>query len=510
MSASTLSATIAARLRERAGATALFWEAERFSFAQIDRWSGEIAAGLRGRGLGAGARVAVGLRNSPELVAAVLAVLRSGAALVPLNPAYTADEAGYIVADAEAALVVTHAAQAAALRGAGCRADLLDGAGSLRAPVGDDVPAAAESPALIVYTSGTTGRPKGAVLSQGALWSNLTTVAEAWRWTEADRLLLVLPCFHLHGLGLGVLGSLLVGSTVVLRPRFVAEDVPGLLAEYACTMFFGVPTMYNRLVTLPDAVLAGADLSRMRLWVSGSAPLGPATFERFRDRFGHEILERFGMSEGGFMIAAPFAGPRRPGVVGRALPGIEVQIVDADEADRGRLVPVAGGEAGELVVRGPNLFTGYWRRAEETRRSHVAGFFRSGDLAVREADGMIRIVGRRSVDVIKSRGFKIGAVEIENCLLAHPAVAEAAVVGVPDADLGETVVAVVTPAPGCDLGAEELRAHARAHLAPHKVPARIVFRAEIPRTGPGKFKKRQLIAELADEDANEGGAARDS
>ncbi len=251
--------------------------------------------------------------------------------------------------------------------------------------------------------------------------------------------------------------------------------------------------MYNRLVVLPDAILADADLSHMRLWVSGSAPLTRSTFARFRARFGHDILERFGMSEGGFMIATPYQGPRRPGVVGHPLPGIDIDLVDPDAAEGGILKPVSPGEPGEIVIRGPNLFSGYWQRPEDTRQAFVEGFFRSGDLAVREPDGMIRIVGRLSVDIIKSRGFKISAVEIENCLQTHPAVTEVAVIGVPDADRGQAVVAVVTAAPEAAVSAEALRSFARQHLAPHKVPARVVLLDEIPRTGPGKFNKRELI-----------------
>jgi malonyl-CoA/methylmalonyl-CoA synthetase len=262
-------------------------------------------------------------------------------------------------------------------------------------------------------------------------------------------------------------------------------------------MFFGVPTMYNRLVTLPASDCPVDDLRSMRLWVSGSAPLTTATFERFQDRFGYEILERFGMSEGGFMLGTSFDGVRRPGVVGKPFRGIEVRIIDPDEAEQGRLRELPDGGTGELVIRGPNLFSGYWQRPDDTKAAFVDGFFRSGDLAVREADGMIRIVGRQSVDIIKSGGFKIGAVEIENCLQAHPAVAEVAVVGIPDTDLGERVVAVVTTVSETTVSDEQLLAHARLHLAPHKVPRQIVFQAEIPRTGPGKVKKKDLIQQLS-------------
>ena len=492
----TLTETIAHRLCERARGPALLWDDRAFSSADLDSWSAELAGGLRQRRLRAGDRVAVGLPNSPELIAAVLAVLRSGAVLVPLNPAYTADEAGYIVQDSGATLVVTHPDQANALAGRFRDVPVVCDAVGLRGPAAEWTVRSPVDPALIVYTSGTTGHPKGAVLSEGALLDNLGTVVSTWRWTAQDRLLLTLPCFHLHGLALGILGSLLAGSSIVLRARFSATEVPALIDRYRCTMFFGVPTMYNRLVTLPDTALQTHRLSTMRLWVSGSAPLTTATFEQFRERFGHEILERFGMSEGGFMIGAPYDGPRQPGVVGVPFPGIEVEIADPDAADTGGIAIVPDGEPGELLVRGPNLFSGYWRQPEATRQAYVGGFFRSGDLAVRQPDGMIRIVGRRSVDIIKSGGFKISAVEIENCLQSHPAVAEVAVVGLPDADRGEVIVAAVIPTVPEALSAEQLHAFAREHLAPHKLPARIVFVEDIPRTGPGKFKKRDLIDRL--------------
>lgn len=496
VSPDTLTAAIEQRLAERRTATALVWDDQTFSFGALDAWSAAVAGGLQGRGIRGGDRVAVGLPNSPELVATVLGVVRCGAVLVPLNPNYTASEAAYIVGDAAAALVVTHAEQAEALRSVGIDAPIISQVEASATDRTAAVRRGAEDALLIVYTSGTTGTPKGAVLSQRALLSNLTTVTSAWHWTPDDRLLLTLPCFHLHGLALGVLGSLLVGSGIVLRPRFVAEEVLGCLESARCTMFFGVPTMYNRLVTLPQAAIDAADLRHMRLWVSGSAPLTTATFDRFHARFGHQILERFGMSEGGFMIAAPYEGPRRPGVVGKPLPGIDIRIVDPDAADRGAIAAAPQDQPGEIVIRGPNLFSGYWQRPDDTQQAFVQGYFRSGDLAVVEPDGMIRIVGRRSVDIIKSRGFKISAVEIENCLQEHPAVAEVAVVGVPDPDLGEVVTAVITIAPGATLSSDDVRAHARSKLAPHKVPGRVVFVDEIPRTGPGKFKKRELIERL--------------
>ena len=482
----------------RSDAPALLWNGETYSYEALHDGAAVVAGALLSSGLEPGDRVAVGLGNSPALVQAVLAVLRVGAVLVPLNPAYTADEVTYIVGDAGTRLAVVEADHASVLARARVpslsRILTRDSVGT--GPPTPIVPVDAESAALIVYTSGTTGRPKGAVLSHRALLSNLLTVARAWEWTADDRLLLTLPCFHLHGLGLGIITSLLVGSSIVLRRRFEVEAVLPDLSHSAATMFFGVPTMYNRLVTLPDAAWRAADLHCMRLWVSGSAPLSAATFERFRERTGFALMDRYGMTECGFAVATPYAEPRHPGVVGRPLPGITVRIVDPERADAGQLMDVPAGVQGEIVIKGPNLFSGYWNRPEDTRRALLDGHLRSGDLAVRDADGMFRIVGRSSVDIIKTRGFKVSAVEIEDCLQRHPAVQDVAVVGVPDPDQGERVVAAVTPRAGVTVTADELRAHARLHLAPNKVPSRIVFVGDIPRAGPGKIRKKALIEQL--------------
>jgi len=495
----TLGAAFADTVARRRSATALVYDRTQYSFAEIGARAAAVAGGLWQRGVRPGDRVAVGLRNSPDLVVSVLGVLQAGAVLVPVNPAYTADEVTYIVRDAGASLAIVESEHAMLLAQAqlpqlSVIVTALDGFAADGPPVSAADP---EAPALIVYTSGTTGRPKGAILSHRALLSNLTAVAQAWRWTEDDRLLLTLPCFHLHGLGLGIIGSFLAGSSVVLRPRFVAEEVCADLEEYRATMFFGVPTMYNRLLAVPAALSVERDLRQMRLWVSGSAPLPIATFERFRQRFGVEILERFGMTECGFPLATPSEGPRWAGTVGVPLPGISVRVIDPEAADAGHVIDVADGREGELAIRGPNLFSGYWNRPEDTRRAMADGYLRSGDLAIREPDGTFRILGRLSVDIIKTRGFKVSAVEIENCLQRHPKVQDVAVVGVPDADQGERIVAAITPAAGAALTAEDLHAFARQHLAPHKVPSRVVFLDEIPRTGPGKFKKKELIERLS-------------
>lgn len=485
-------------LARRGAAPALFWQDRVLSFAELDATSLRLAHALLARGIAPADRIAVSLENSPELIVTVLATLRCGAVLVPLNPAATPCELAYLLSDCGAALVITEPQRAAAIRGCGYAGPLLcelvpDSAAQTALPrrVADD-------PALLMYTSGTTSQPKGAVLSHGALHSNFDAVAKLWEWTASDRLLLTLPCFHLHGLGLGILLSLQVGSSIVLRPRFVVEEALALLTRYQCTMFFGVPTMYGRLVQLSAEALAGAELQRMRLWVSGSALMPASVYERFHARFGRVLMNRYGLTEACCVLSTRCRDAARAGNVGRPLPGVDVRLVDEERLDdAGELHEVGEGEPGELLVRSSGLFSGYWQRPAETQRALVAGFLRTGDIAVREADGSFRMMGRRSLDIIKSRGFKISALEIESCLQSHEAVAAVAVVGLPHAERGEAVVAAVTLLAGAAVSAQELRQYAGAHLAPHKVPMQVVFLDELPRVGPGKFKKAELIKQLS-------------
>ncbi len=497
---SGLWAAISEVARRRARAPALYWEDRAFSYGEIAAGARAAAAWLREQGVQPGDRVAVAWFNSPELVVALLGALCVGAVYVPVDPLFARPEVEYILDHCGARMALVREELWRELRRSslapGLRLASWIGSAS---PTSPEVRVAEEDPALLVYTSGTTGRPKGAVLSHRALLANLSTVISAWHWEERDCLLLCLPCSHMHGLALGLLASFLVGSAVVLRPRFVPENVLRDIRLYGATMFFGVPTMYNRLVQLRPSAFQVPEVRSVRLWASGSAPLPVATFERFQALAGAAILERYGMTEGGFMIAAPYDGPRRPGVVGRPLPGVEVRIVDPDAADRGALSDVPAEREGEIVVRGPNLFNGYWRDPAATRAAFLDSYFRTGDLAVMEADGMIRIVGRRATDIIKTRGYKVSAIEIENCLQRCPGVREVAVVGVPHPDLGEEVVAVVAAEDSAGRNREALLAAARAALAPFKVPSRVVFMAEIPKAGPGKFLKNELRRMVASE-----------
>ena len=493
--------------------------ARAWTFDDLARASARVAAGLRGRGLRPGDRCALGLATSLDHLVGLLAILRAGLTVVPLNPLASPEEARFILDHAElsAAIVGERHAEIArelvplVLTDPGT---LPDGATDLTGDVSVDE----DDAALLIYTSGTTGRPKGVLLSHRALIENLRAIAGLWGWMESDRLLLTLPSHHLHGLVLGCLAPFVIGSSVVLRDGFHPRRVPRDLESSRATMFFGVPTMYARLAALDEGDLAGADLSRVRLWVSGSAPLSAPLAARFEERFGRRIVERFGMSEGGFMISTR-PGAERPGSVGWPVPGVECRIVEPDELDRavklseagttplrstggsapGELTELPAGAVGELVVRGTSLFSGYWKDSAATRRAFSDGWFRSGDLAMKDEEGAIRIVGRLSTDVIKSRGYKIGAVEIEQCLANHPEIVEAAVVGVPDPDQGERVVAAVIAAPPGRLTDTQVIEFLRPRVARHKLPSQVVFLDELPRVGPGKVNKRALAALLRDE-----------
>lgn len=497
-------------------------------FAAAERVAGEMA----GRGVGAGDRVALLLDNRVELVVAFLAVLRLGAVALPINTAYRARELAHLLADAEPRLLVGErerrevldevaaaggalpeivfaeelaplCAPGAAALGAAALGAAAPGAAALGAttPSGPAPRLASRGPdgsdlAMLLYTSGTTGASKGAMLTHDNLLATVTGLLAAWAWREDDVLLLALPLFHTHGLVVGLATALAAGATVRLHPRFDAARVAAELGEDGAgspTCFFGVPTMYVRLVDelggKPDLARR---LARLRLFASGSAPLAPETFAAFRALTGHEVLERYGMTETGMNLSNLYAGPRRPGSVGVPLPGVSARVVDREGAD------VADGEDGELLVAGAHVFAGYWRDAEKTAASFVpdaAGrrWFRTGDLARRDpATGAYTLLGRRH-ELILVGGFNVYPREVEEVLEGHPAVREAAVAGVPDRDRGEVpaawlVLDPAAPPPGDD----ELHAFAAARLASFKVPRRFRVVAALPRNQLGKVQKHLL------------------
>ncbi|WSD21806.1 acyl-CoA synthetase [Streptomyces phaeochromogenes] len=440
-------------------------------------------------------RIAVWATPTLETAVAVVAALLAGVPAVPLNPKSGESELGHIVSDSAPTLVLAAPGTQlppvlAALERVDIHVDAdIDVRDTEAASPDTGTP---ETPALIVYTSGTTGPPKGAVIPRRAIATTLDALADAWQWTGDDVLVHGLPLFHVHGLILGILGPLRRGGSVRHLGRFETAGVARELSEGA-TMLFGVPTMYHRIAeTLPDDPALAKALARARLLVSGSAALPVHDHERIAQATGRRVIERYGMTETLMNTSVRADGEPRAGTVGVPLPGVELRLTEEDGTTA---VEAYDGETvGEIQVRGPNLFTEYLNRPEATTAAFTEdGWFRTGDMAVRDPDGYVRIVGRKATDLIKSGGYKIGAGEIENALLEHPGVREAAVTGEPDADLGERIVAWIVPAdPQSPPTVDELADHVARRLAPHKRPRVVHHLDALPRNDMGKIMKRAL------------------
>ncbi|MGW6925999.1 acyl-CoA synthetase [Streptomyces sp. NPDC054950] len=470
------------------GRPALRFGERSLTYAQLASAAGAVGARVREEG-----RVAVWATPSLETAVAVVGALLAGVAAVPLNPKSGDKELGHILGDSAPRVVLAAPGDElpAALRElARIDVEVDDQVGEVGglgvgAAVGD------EDPALVVYTSGTTGPPKGAVIPRRAIATTLDALADAWQWTGEDVLVHGLPLFHVHGLVLGILGPLRRGGSVRHLGRFGTEGVTRELSTGA-SMLFGVPTMYHRIAeALPDDPALAKALAGARLLVSGSAALPVHDHERIAAATGRRVIERYGMTETLMNTSVRADGEARAGTVGVPLPGVELRLVDED----GSAVEAYDGESvGEIQVRGPNLFTEYLNRPDATAAAFTSdGWFRTGDVAVRDPDGYVRIVGRKATDLIKSGGYKIGAGEIENALLEHPGVREAAVTGEPDADLGERIVAWVVPADPEALPSEgELADHVARRLAPHKRPRVVRYLDALPRNDMGKIMKRAL------------------
>ena len=459
------------------------------------------ASALAASGVRPGDRVVLVGGNTADLAACVVGVFLAGAVLVAANPAYSDRELAHVVIDSRPAAIVCDAdllGRARAISAAAPAALPIEGPGSdlplpqvpiqvlsisevlshRRERTAGTVALRGSSPAMVAYTSGTTGAPKGALLSHGNLLASARSVAVAWRWCPEDRLLLSLPLFHMHGLGVGLIGSLLMGSSILLFSRFDPAALATTAAGEGATMFFGVPAMYRRLVTEP----AFTDFARLRLLVSGSAPLPQDLFDQICSVAGSAPLERYGMSETAMNVSNPYEGPRKAGTVGLPLPGVEIAL-DAN---------------GEIMVRGENVFGGYLGNPAATAERFEDGWFRTGDLGSFDADGYLRIEGRSS-DLIISGGFNVYPREVEEQLRTHAAVADAAVVGVPSQRWGEEVVAFVVPAAGAEVDPGTLSSHAAERLAPYKVPKRILVVDTLPRNAMGKVLAYEL-RKLATED----------
>jgi malonyl-CoA/methylmalonyl-CoA synthetase len=443
---------------------------------ELEQQTREAALKLLGLGLARGDRLAISAATSAELVIAHAAALRAGLVVVPVNPAYPRAEVERIVQSARPAAAAVDDRERGAWIGdatgrpipvVGIDLTTLPGAAAADREVDR---ARSEDPALLVYTSGTTGRPKGVPLTHGNLLASATAVNLAWRWEPGDRLLLALPLFHVHGLGVGVIGSLCAGAAVVLRKRFDPDDVAAQCAGDGVSVFFGVPTMYHRLAATGNA----AALSPLRLFVSGSAPLPAALATEIAEQTGQVPLERYGMTETMMLSSNPYEGERRPGTVGFPLPGVRLRV----------------SESGEVEVTGPNVISGYDHRPDADAEAFTDdGWFRTGDLGQFDDDGYLALVGR-SKDLIITGGYNVHPREVEEVLGAHPDVREVAVIGRESETWGEEVIAVVVAERA--VSGDELRAYAARALAPYKVPKRIEFADELPRNAMGKVVRGEL------------------
>jgi malonyl-CoA/methylmalonyl-CoA synthetase len=497
---------------------AIVFERRTWTFADLDRLSAAYARGLSEKGIERGDRVAVFAETSPEVVVALLGHYRLGAIHVPINTRYRGEELAHILRDSGARAMLLRA-------GSPCARILEELAPptalSFRVWIGGDDPAALaedvafdrlietvsgdrktaplpadEDTAILLYTSGTTGKSKGVELSFRAVVANTEAVTRLWRFSPEDRMALALPLFHVHGLGLGVHGALLHAMTMLLFERFDAGRIVEAFEHDGATLFQGVPTMYVKLLELlaqrPEAAPA---LARGRLFTSGSAALAADDFLRFEELTGHRILERYGMSETLFTLSNPYED-RRPGTVGLPVPGCEIRIVD--EAGR----DAAPGEPGEILARSNGMMTRYWGRPEETAASFHNGWFVTGDVARRDRDGFVTIAGRKSVDFIKSGGFKISAREIEDVLRRHPLIKDVAVIGAPDRLWGQRIVAAVVlhpssgPGPSPDTLLEELSTFCSKSLADYKRPREVRVVEDLPKNALGKIQKHRLVEAL--------------
>jgi len=474
------------------------------TYGELGRLVGSTAAYLRGLGVSAGDRVALQLPKSLEFILLNLGTLSQGAISLPLNPAYPADELTFFLRDSGARLyfgsvparddLASKAAELPDLR----HALVADGSAEADFPPRfidqDDFAVGPrriqpDETAVLVYTSGTTGRPKGAEITHGNLSAMLSALHTAWEWQADDVLLHVLPIFHIHGLFVALYGALQAGATTLLMESFDATRTLDLLAGQACSVFMGVPTTHKRL--LDRAGERRIDLSHMRLMTSGSDRLPDAVFDAYRRTFQYALVERYGMTETGINCSNPVHGERRVGSVGPALPTVEVRVVDAENGEA-----VAQGEVGQVQVRGPSIFKGYWRQAEATAAAFTDdGWFRTGDLGLLEADGYLTLRGR-SRDLIISGGMNVYPPEVERVLLEHPAVQAAAVIGCTDAEWGERVVALVVCNSGTSIPEADLIAFCRERLAPYKAPKAVLFRSDLPRNAMGKVQKAVLREEV--------------
>ncbi len=474
---------------------------ERISYGDLVARTGRLANALVSLGVAPGDRVAAQVEKSVEAIILYLATVRAGAVFLPLNTGYTPAEIDYFIGDATPAVLVCDPAKADALAEgagrAGARIVTLDGGGqgSLTDAAASQpsdfatVARAADDLAALLYTSGTTGRSKGAMLTHGNLVSNTQALREAWRYDASDVLIHALPIFHTHGLFVATNVTLFSGASMIFLPKFDPDRIMDLMDR--ATVLMGVPTFYVRL--LQDDRLDRATTAHMRLFISGSAPLLAETHRDWQARTGHAILERYGMTETNMNASNPYEGDRIAGTVGMPLPGVEIIVTDPETG-----AELPGGEIGMIEVRGPNVFKGYWQMPEKTAAElRPNGFFITGDLGKFDDRGYLHIVGRGK-DLIITGGFNVYPKEIETEIDALPSVVESAVIGLPHRDFGEGVTAVVVPSGPDAISEKDVLAALDGRLARFKQPKRVLFLDELPRNTMGKVQKNLLRDRFAD------------
>lgn len=487
--------------------TAIRFMQKEVTFFDLNQRIKKAAGVLMALNVSQGDRVALLLPKGLEFIEIYWAALSLGAVIMPLNPAYRPEELWYFLSDSESTLLVTTQEKFSELTaflkdpfpiqvllvdqdlpGALFYSSLLEKAS---ADIDLPYPTQKDDTALLCYTSGTTGRSKGAMITHGNLIHNVQALHQAWRWTDADRLLHVLPLFHIHGLAVALHGGLYAGATILMEERFDPHQTWQLLEEDKCTVLMAVPTIYQRLSLAWEVTEKKPSLESLRVFISGSAPLPEPLFCRFKQQTGHTLLERYGMTETGMIASNPYEPEsRKVKSVGYPLSGVEIRVVGEDGRD------TAPGKVGEVWIKGDNVFKGYWKQPEKTAESFEEGWFKSGDLGYQDPEDQLRLYLKgRAKELIITGGYNVYPKEIENVLEGHEAVQESAVFGLPHEDFGEQVVAGVVLKEGTPLEAEELIVFCKTHLAGYKCPKKIFFRTSLPRNSMGKLQKHLLQKE---------------